>query len=473
MINKLGRIVAWGFFISLGLCACQITTTESAESSKEIIKPVPHFKQGDKVVFIGDSITHGGSYHKNIFLFNATRYPNKVIDYHNAGISGDTALGTANRYQQDIAIHKPSVATIMLGMNDVSRELYKNKSKHQTEIIQARKQYLLNMNKLAKLLKNDGVEVIFITPSIFDQTAELASDKLVGINDELQNYGFHLEKLAKRYNGSIVDFQQPMLLVNKVLQAKKPSASVVGKDRVHPGENGHLVMTYAFLAAQQESQFVSKLSFDAKTKQITDAKNTELLGKVMFNQASISFTSQDFSLPFPVTQGQKSALEWVPFQQRFNQQVLQVTSLNQGDYQLFIDDILVGKYSAADLAKGINLAANSDTPMYQQALKVKDLNDQRAAKVGKIRDIAHIKYYMLSRYPDVDPNNQAQAKVALNDYLRKSINQPWYEYFNNQINKYYQYVNHEAEIRTAIDQLKNQIYQINKPKTHQWRLSKI
>ena len=35
-------------------------------------KLVPQFKNGDRVCFIGDSITHGGSYHANVsVLFDA------------------------------------------------------------------------------------------------------------------------------------------------------------------------------------------------------------------------------------------------------------------------------------------------------------------------------------------------------------------------------------------------------------------
>ena len=37
------------------------------------------FKDGDRVVFFGDSITHGGRYGEYVNLFYATRYPEPIV----------------------------------------------------------------------------------------------------------------------------------------------------------------------------------------------------------------------------------------------------------------------------------------------------------------------------------------------------------------------------------------------------------
>ncbi|WP_019026053.1 hypothetical protein [Colwellia piezophila] len=44
--------------------------------------------------------------------------------------------------------------------------------------------------------------------------------------------------------------------------------------------------------------------------------------------------------------------------------------LETGLWALYIDNIEVGSYLAATLDTGINLAENTKTPMYQQALQV-------------------------------------------------------------------------------------------------------
>ena len=81
---------------------------------------VPGFKKYDRVAFIGDSITHGGRYHADVYLFYATRFPGQPFTAYNCGISGDTAPGTNLRFEDDIAPHRPTAATIMLGMNDAA-----------------------------------------------------------------------------------------------------------------------------------------------------------------------------------------------------------------------------------------------------------------------------------------------------------------------------------------------------------------
>jgi len=54
---------------------------------------LPKFKDGDKICFIGNSITHGGTYHTFLQFYMATRFPNVKLEFYNAGISGDVADG--------------------------------------------------------------------------------------------------------------------------------------------------------------------------------------------------------------------------------------------------------------------------------------------------------------------------------------------------------------------------------------------
>ena len=49
------------------------------------------FRPNERVAFIGDSITHEGSYHTLIRAFYATRFPERNVYRFNLGISGDIA----------------------------------------------------------------------------------------------------------------------------------------------------------------------------------------------------------------------------------------------------------------------------------------------------------------------------------------------------------------------------------------------
>jgi len=89
----------------------------------------PYFNSNDRICFIGNSITHAGYYHYFLNLYYATRYPEIHYESYNCGISGDVAGGVLTRMQKDILVHRPTVASMMIGMNDVNRELYKVKDK--------------------------------------------------------------------------------------------------------------------------------------------------------------------------------------------------------------------------------------------------------------------------------------------------------------------------------------------------------
>lgn len=75
-------------------------------------------KDGDRIIWIGDSITHQCQYTQYVEDFFYTRYPKMRLHFRNAGVSGDVAADALNRFDDDIASFKPTVATVLLGMND-------------------------------------------------------------------------------------------------------------------------------------------------------------------------------------------------------------------------------------------------------------------------------------------------------------------------------------------------------------------
>ena len=62
--------------------------------------PVPMFQDGERVCFVGDSITHGGGYHSFVYLYYLTRYPAREIRIWNKGISGDQTYHVLQRFDQ-------------------------------------------------------------------------------------------------------------------------------------------------------------------------------------------------------------------------------------------------------------------------------------------------------------------------------------------------------------------------------------
>ena len=76
------------------------------------------FQKGDRIAFVGNSITCGGHYHSYIWLYYMTRFPDQRIDIFNEGVGGDVAEMIYQRLDK-VFEHEPTVVTLSFGMNDV------------------------------------------------------------------------------------------------------------------------------------------------------------------------------------------------------------------------------------------------------------------------------------------------------------------------------------------------------------------
>src|SRR3954466_9344547 len=85
-------------------------------------------KSGDRVVFFGDSITEQRLYTSYVQQFVISRYPDLNVTFINSGWTGDTVngnpcvpcagVGALARIERDVVAYKPTVVTLLFGMND-------------------------------------------------------------------------------------------------------------------------------------------------------------------------------------------------------------------------------------------------------------------------------------------------------------------------------------------------------------------
>lgn len=439
---------------------------------------VTAFIEDDRVAFIGDSITHGGRYHADVYLFYATRFPSQPFTAYNCGISGDTALGTNLRFDDDIAPHRPTTATIMLGMNDAAGYVFEAARPLRAKIsgqANSYDRYTKAMDQLAAALNAIDCRIIFIKPSIYDQTAELEKESLIGKNDQLGRFSHYIDALASKYQAEVIDFHTPMGIINHSLQAIDPSATIVSEDRVHPGVPGHLVMAYHFLKSQNMPQYVSAIQIDAASDgKVLQLINCELNGNLTVSPTSVCFAATENALPFPLNMAQVKALDWVPFQHDLNRQLLAVDNLAQGDYTLNIDNIMVGRYSSAELKVGIDLSANSATPQYQQSLKVKALQDKQLKATSQLRTIALVRHSMVRKLnPPVDESDYTALGEALFAQLQESKDKPWYGFLKQQVETFLEVVPKEADYKQQELNWMREMWLINQPTKHKWQINKI
>lgn len=360
------------------------------------------FKDGETVCFLGDSITAGGRCQALIADYYLTRFPERTIRFANAGRSGDSAGGSLGRLQEDVIDKKPTSVAIMFGMNDVNRGAYvanpdEGKKKAQQQALDGYKE---NMEKVVGRICAEAGEpkLLFLTPSPFDQTVVLEkNNNQPGCNDGLGKCAAIVRELAAKNNGTVVDFHGPMTALNLEQQKTAPTWTIVGGDRVHPGAPGFLMMAWLFLKTQGAPSVVSKVTVDAAAGRASASVNAEVTS-VAKKDGGVAFTVLEKALPFPIDPAAKPMLALLPIEKELNQELVFVTGLPAGTYELKIDGGVVGRYAADELAKGINLAFNEATPQYKQAQGLFARNEQRRDAEAQACSLVNTRRWMQSHY---------------------------------------------------------------------------
>ena len=438
---------------------------------------IKQFQEGERVAFLGNSITDGGHYHSYIWLYYMTHFPDRHIRCFNAGIGGDDVKQMADRFNYEIIPLKPTVMMVTWGMNDTK---YWEWNRPKADTLQeavvaiARQRYQV-LDK--KLKQHPEFRKVFILGSPYDETTKSNKQNYFpGKSKAFEALIDFQETIAKKNGWGSVDFDHPMLEINRHEQVKDSLFSLEPNDRIHPDNNGHMVMAYLFLKAQGLDNLpVADIAIDVIHKKAAKAINCKISG-IAVNANTISFNYLAYSLPYPTdtiprgafqTKAQSDGLKLVPFNTVFNQEILKVTGLKPGNYQLSMDGQVINNWTAEELSSGINLAEEMYTPEYQQALQIMHLNEERWELERRGRMYAWMEFDLLKDKGLLFADNKA-AMDTVNKYSKQFFfggNREMYTKAQYKtIRKAW-----EAEQTTLI----NAIYSANKPKTHKVQLLKV
>ena len=330
----------------------------------------------DVVVFYGDSITDQRLYTTFVETFVVTRYPKLPVRFVHSGWGGDRVTGGGggridNRLERDVLAYKPTVVTVMLGMNDGN---YKPFDDATFQIFCDGYEHIVKFMKDAM----PGLRITVIDPSPYDDVTR-APLFPGGYNAVLLKYGEYLRTSAQRNNLDFADLNTRLVKALERANDKDPATALkILPDRVHPGASGHLLMAASLLEAWGATPTVTAVEIDAAAVKVKDAVNTAVSG--LESKDSLSWTQKDEALPMPVARNDaaiKLAMESSDFREKFNQETLRVTGLSAPEYSLAINGHTIGTFTGEALAAGVNLT-EFDTPMMQQATQVHTLTLKRA-----------------------------------------------------------------------------------------------
>jgi hypothetical protein len=217
------------------------------------------------------------------------------------------------------------------------------------------------------------VRLTVMGPSAYDDVTRPAKFD-GGYNAVLVRYGEYVREMARSKSLSEADMNRPVVALLRAANGLSPErAQELIPDRVHPSPGVHLVMAESLLRAWNAPSIVSGVEIDASEGIVLREDNTSV-DSVQYAEG-LTWSQLDQALPMPTEPDDGTialALRCSDFTSRLNRQTLKVVGLASGEYRLGIDEKAVGTFSAARLARGINLA-RLQTPMSEQARSVLEL----------------------------------------------------------------------------------------------------
>ena len=201
------------------------------------------FRSGDKVLFIGDSITDcgrrdahaplGHGYVRKITELITAKYPERDITYINMGIGGDIVEGLENRWDTDVIAEKPNWLSVKIGINNASRQHGEGvSSEAYLPVWEECYRRILTRAKTELDTPLFLFEIFYIEEDV-EAPRPLAVDA----------YNASIHKLAAEFDARLIPTNAAF---DKAIAAR-PGALWTTQDGVHPNAEGHTLMALEFL----------------------------------------------------------------------------------------------------------------------------------------------------------------------------------------------------------------------------------
>lgn len=239
-------------FLAL-LCFCTATFLHAA----------PALPEAKRILFLGDSITYGGTYIQILEAAAIAGHPDQHMDMLNIGLSSETVSGLSEeghaggkfprpdlheRLDRVLAKVKPDIVIACYGMND---GIYYPLSPDRT------KAYQDGIKRLREKVAAAGAQLIHLTPPVFDGLPiqkrllpaglEKYPQPYAGYNDVLDHYAEWLLSMQSQ-GWQVLDVHGAMKKALAEQRLKDPQFTYA-KDGIHPNAAGHLIMAQPLLKA--------------------------------------------------------------------------------------------------------------------------------------------------------------------------------------------------------------------------------
>lgn len=307
-------------------------------------------KDGDRVVFLGNSIFENEFQYGYLELALTTRFADKGITFRNLGWTGDNVWGEARstytnpptpyeHLMEDITKAAPTV--VFLAYGGVEAQEGQAGVAHFQD----------GLNKLIDKIEALGSQTVLLStiPVVSSDTAQHIDSR----NADLELYSKAISDVASQRGKRFVDIYNPVLNTSK-------KADII-ENTVHLNETG-----YYYLADVLEKAL--GLSNERETSTITIGKpapsssNVKVLPNGKDDNVLVRFVAADKFLPLPFPQ----ASSWVGN----DANVVRIIGLKKGYYTLKAGNEQVVTASAKEWEKGVEIKQG---PQFGQSARIREM----------------------------------------------------------------------------------------------------
>jgi hypothetical protein len=317
----------------------------------------------DLVAVTGDSITEQKRYSVLIEDYLLMCQPTTGLNALQLGSGGAGAYVGGMRAPFNIAPFHPQVATMLYGMND-------GQYKPPNEPMAAG--FRKGTTDTIETYKKLGIRVILVSsPTCICVKGQKAED--VMYNGTLAGFGDMAKKITQDEGVNFTDTHGIMASVIDKGLAADPNYNL-GPDGVHQEWAGHLIMAYAMLKGLGCDGAIGTITVDLGANTATGTPGQKIVS-VQNDVVQVESTRYPFCFSGDPKDPQSTlnVINYLPFNDDLNRYMLMVKGLT-GSKAKVTWGTATKEFSAADLAKGINLAAEfaGDNPFSAAFAKVND-----------------------------------------------------------------------------------------------------
>jgi lysophospholipase L1-like esterase len=222
------------------LAACALTGLWLLSVAQAGDGPTP-LKKGDRIVFLGDSITEAGVGPKGYVTMIRTalteKHPDLEIEVIGAGISGNKVPDLQRRLDKHVLARKPTIVVIYIGINDVWHGENDPARGTTPEAFES------GLKDVIGKCQKAGARVILCTPSVIGEKTG-GGNKL---DAKLDQYSEVSRNVAKETKSRLCDLRKAFVEHLQANNAGNKESGILTGDRVHLNEAGNRFVAQTIL----------------------------------------------------------------------------------------------------------------------------------------------------------------------------------------------------------------------------------